>query len=327
MLAALLIGGMVGRAQAGGASSTGNLLHKAAAAPRLLPAQASMYLRLYPLSPATRTRTASPINSFEIGLTSAPDFQGDRGQAGGGRRVEAIAGGHAVAAGSLRRSQLHHRRNAVPADRFEPRGADNHHAVSSWTRLCFRRRDAERCSRRLGRFGSDQYPMLPGDATGPLEMPEMLSPFCGTTAAGTTPFLSSCMPGTRQDFADSTQLPLSAQRANRAAMTSGTKGSQTTQHHRRTRSPARAHTLQSEFPAGPVHASPGYAGETEALRFRSLSQSQHGHGYAARWLGQRALARRPIGPDYVVGPGTVSPSICGAESRRPSCGPSIAMAA
>jgi protein involved in polysaccharide export with SLBB domain len=154
-----------------------------------------------------------------------------------------------------------------------------------------------------GGFASDQYPALPGDATGPLEMPDMLSPSCGSTATGTTPFLSSCAPGTRQDSADSTQFPLSAQRANRAASTAVQKAAKQpniTDAPEVLREPApynlnSLRDLYTQVPDAPE----------KLKRFGSEVFLNRSMSTGTRLGGSTSLPSLdvPIGPDYVVGPG------------------------
>ena len=154
-----------------------------------------------------------------------------------------------------------------------------------------------------GGFASDQYPMLPGDAMGPLEMPDMLSPLCGSTATATTPFLSFCMPGTRQDSSDYTQLPLSAQGTNRAATTGVQKAARQpniTDAPEVLREPApynlnSLRDLYTQVPDTPE----------KLRRFGSEVFLNRGMSTATRLGGSANMPSLdvPIGPDYVVGPG------------------------
>jgi protein involved in polysaccharide export with SLBB domain len=153
-----------------------------------------------------------------------------------------------------------------------------------------------------GGLAGDQYPLLPGDTMGPLEMPDMLSPLCGATAAG-TPLLSSCMPGTRQDPSDYAQLPLSAQRTNRAVATEGRKAPRQpniTDAPEVLREPApynlnSLRDLYTQVPDAPE----------KLKRFGSEVFLNRSVGMATRLGGSASLPTLdvPIGPDYVIGPG------------------------
>lgn len=154
-----------------------------------------------------------------------------------------------------------------------------------------------------GGFGGDQYPMLPGDAMGPLEMPDMLSPLCNSTGAGTTSFLSSCTPSTRPESGDYTQLPLSAQRTGRTAAQTGQKAVRQpniTDAPEVLREPApynlnSLRDLYTQVPDAPE----------KLKRFGSEVFLNRSMSTAGRLGGSANMPSLdvPIGPDYVVGPG------------------------
>ena len=153
-----------------------------------------------------------------------------------------------------------------------------------------------------GGFGGEQYPMLPGDAMGPLEMPDTLSPLCGATATGTS-LLSSCMPGTRQESADGTQFPFSGQRANRglaAEVQKSPRQPNITEAPEVLREPApynlnSLRDLYTQVPDVPE----------KLKRFGSEVFLNRSMGMATRLGGSTNMPTLdvPIGPDYVVGPG------------------------
>jgi len=303
-LVVFLIGGAAVRAQSGDATSTGTTPSQGAGSSVAAPGSGLDVPASAPALSRDADMSGLSINSLDMGLSARQIFNLIED------KPEVVVELKQLLADTLSQQGVSVDPNSI-TDEMLYRQISSSREVRTTITLFLRGRgyvsDEEIQSAAAGAlaggYGGDQYPMLPGDAIGPLEMPDMLSPLCNSTGAGTTPFLSSCTPGTRQDSGDYTQLPLSAQRTNRALATGGQKATRQpniTDAPEVLREPApynlnSLRDLYTQVPDAPE----------KLKRFGSEVFLNRSMSTAARLGGSANVPSldAPIGPDYVIGPG------------------------